>query len=107
MYRIEHYCTPGGADVFGDWFDRLRDLQTQARIAARIDRLAVGLAGDTRALRDGVRELRIDHGPEYRVYFAHSGRAVLLLLCGGDKRTQARDIARAVDYWRDYQGKHL
>ncbi len=103
-YRIEHYCTPSGADVFGEWFDRLRDWQAQARIAARIDRLALGLFGDAKVLRDGVSELRIDHGPGYRVYFARSGRLVILLLCGGDKRTQRQDITRAISYWRDYHG---
>lgn len=84
---------------------KLRDVQAQARIAARIDRLALGLAGDVKALRLGVSELGIDHGPGYRVYFARSGRTVILLLCGGDKRSQARDIERAVGYWQEYRGR--
>ncbi len=71
----------------------------------RIDRLALGLFGDAKALRDGVRELRIDWGPGYRVYYALAGCTVVLLLCGGDKRTQKADIARAVSYWRDDQEK--
>ena len=105
-YRIEHYCTADGTDVFGKWLDGLRDLQAQARIVVRLDRLALGLAGDAKVLRGGVSELRIDHGPGYRVYFARSGRTVVLLLCGGDKRTQAADIARAVRYWREFQERH-
>jgi putative addiction module killer protein len=104
-YEIRHYCTADGSDVFGSWFDGLRDLQAQQRIAARIDRLALGLFGDAKPLREGVRELRIDYGPGYRVYCALAGRAVVVLLCGGDKRTQRADIVRAVRYWADFQGK--
>lgn len=103
-YRIEHYRAPDGTDVFGTWFDRLRDWPTQQRIAARLDRLTLGLFGDTKALREGVHELRIDVGPGFRVYYALTGRTVVLLLCGGDKRTQRKDIARAVAYWRDFRG---
>lgn len=74
------------------------------RIATRIDRLGLGLFGDAKALRSGVHELRIDFGPGYRVYYALTGRTVVLLLCGGDKRTQRKDITRAVSYWRVFQG---
>jgi putative addiction module killer protein len=65
--------------------------------------LQIGNFGDCKALRDGVSELRIDWGPGYRVYFAMAGRTTVLLLCGGDKRKQAADIKRAVEYWRDYK----
>ena len=105
VYEVRHYCTADGADVFGAWFDGLRDRQTQGRIAARVDRLALGLFGDAKSLREGVRELRIDYGPGYRVYFALAGHTVVLLLCGGDKRTQRTDITRAVRYWVEFQGK--
>jgi putative addiction module killer protein len=91
--------------VFGAWFDGLRDRQARGRIAARVDRLALGLFSDAKPLRDGVRELRVDYGPGYRVYYALAGRAVVLLLCGGDKRTQRADIARAVRYWVEFQGR--
>jgi putative addiction module killer protein len=84
-------------------FDDLRDWPTQQRIAARVDRLALGLFGDAKSLRDGDRKLRIDLGPGYRVYYAIEGRSVVLLQCGGDKRAQRRDVARAVGYWQDYQ----
>jgi putative addiction module killer protein len=105
-YRIEHYLTADGSDAFANWFDGLHDRMTQQRIAARIDRLALGLFGDAKALRDGVHELRIDCGPGYRVYYAIEGRTVVLLLCGGDKRSQRKDIARAAAYWRDFQGSN-
>lgn len=73
----------------------LKDRQAAARIALRIDRLAMGNPGDVKSVGSGVSELRIDYGPGYRVYFCRRGADILLLLCGGDKRTQDRDIARA------------
>ena len=86
----------------GDWLARLADLQAKARILARIDRLAVGNFGDSKQLRGGISELRIDWGPGYRVYYALVGRTCVLLLCGGDKRKQSTDIQRAIEYLRDY-----
>lgn len=103
VYAIEHYQTTEGKDVLAAWLATLRDRRAVARIAARIERLAYGLFGDRKPLRDGVCELRIDEGPGYRVYYTRSGRRVILLLCGGDKSTQATDIQRAVDYWKDWQ----
>ncbi len=103
MFTIEQYQTAGGKDVLETWFATLRDRRAVARIAARIERLGPGLFGDWKALRDGIWELRIDEGPGYRVYYARSGRRVILLLCGEDKRTQATDIQRAVEYWKDWQ----
>jgi len=88
--------------VLGDWLARLADLQAKARILARIDRLAVGNFGDSKPLRGGISELRIDWGPGYRVYYALVGRTCVLLLCGGDKRKQSTDIQRAIEYLRDY-----
>jgi len=81
-------------DVFADWLDALRDIRGKAIIVARIKRLAAG-AGDVKAVGEGVCELRIDHGPGYRVYFTRRGHELVLLLCGGDKSTQARDIDKA------------
>lgn len=101
--EVKHYRARDGSDVFAEWFDALRDHRAQARIAVRIDRLSLGLFGDGKALRDGVHELRIDHGPGYRVYYANAERSVVLLLCGGDKRTQRADIARAVACWREFK----
>lgn len=104
-YEVRHFRATDGTDVFGAWFDALRDRQAQQRIAVRVDRLALGLFGDAKPLREGVHELRIDHGPGYRVYYAIAGRSVVLLLCGGDKRAQRADIARAVRYWLEFQGR--
>lgn len=101
--EIRRYVTRSGKDVFGDWLARLADVQARARVAARIDRLAVGNFGDSKRLRGGVSELRIDWGPGYRVYYAIVGQTCVLLLCGGDKRKQASDIERAVNYLSDYR----
>lgn len=78
------------------WFAELRDRQARTRIAARIRRLSLGNPGDVKPVGQGVSELRIDHGPGYRVYFTRRDETLLLLLCGGDKRTQDRDIAHAI-----------
>ncbi|MEX3628538.1 MAG: type II toxin-antitoxin system RelE/ParE family toxin [Burkholderia sp.] len=80
---------------FVRWLDALADLRARARVQVRIERLAAGLAGDAKAVGEGVSELRIDYGPGYRVYYTQRRGVCVLLLCGGDKRTQARDIARA------------
>jgi putative addiction module killer protein len=80
---------------FADWLDGLRDLQGRARVQARIERLAAGNAGDVRPVGRGVSELRIDFGPGYRVYFARRGDRAIVLLVGGDKRTQSADISLA------------
>ncbi|HEX3131344.1 MAG TPA: type II toxin-antitoxin system RelE/ParE family toxin, partial [Thermoanaerobaculia bacterium] len=72
-------------DVFAVWLDDLRDLRARARIQARIERLALGNPGDVRPVGEGVSELRIDHGPGYRVYFVNRGKELIILLAGGDK----------------------
>jgi putative addiction module killer protein len=82
-------------DVFIDWLTKLKDRRAAARIAARILRLEDGNLGDVKPVGEGVSELRINYGPGYRVYFVQASRTILLLLCGGDKSTQAGDIAEA------------
>ncbi|MER2253189.1 type II toxin-antitoxin system RelE/ParE family toxin [Methylorubrum podarium] len=81
--------------VFQSWIDGLRDVRAVARIAKRIDRLALGNPGDVKPVGDGVSEMRIDYGPGYRVYFTTQGRQIVILLCGGDKSSQERDIRAA------------
>jgi putative addiction module killer protein len=83
-------------ETFARWIDELRDIHARARIQARIERLATGNPGDVRPVGEGVSELRIDYGPGYRVYYTKRGRTVLILLAGGDKRTQATDIKTAL-----------
>jgi putative addiction module killer protein len=82
-------------DKYSKWFDALHDKQARARINTRIRRLSLGNPGDVKPVGEGVSELRIDYGPGYRVYFAQRGREVVILLAGGDKRTQGKDIQTA------------
>ena len=90
-------------EVYARWFEKLRDRQARARIDVRIRRLSLGNPGDVRAVGEGVLELRIDHGPGYRVYYVHRGRSVVILLAGGDKRTQDRDIGTAQELARELE----
>ena len=84
-------------DVFAAWFAGLRDRRARARITARIRNLSLGNPGDVKPVGGGVSEMRIDYGPGYRVYFVGRGDVVVILLCGGDKRRQDRDVARALE----------
>ena len=88
-------------DLYVRWFGRLRDRRAKARINARIRRLSLGNPGDVRAVGEGVSELRIDHGPGYRVYFLRRRRASAILLIGGDKSTQDKDVTRARELARE------
>lgn len=83
-------------EIYAEWFASLRDRQARARIDVRIRRLSLGNPGDVRPVGEGVSELRIDYGPGYRVYFVQRGQQVVILLAGGDKRTQAKDIEKAI-----------
>ena len=101
--EIRLYRTGDGRVPFSEWFDGLGDVRTQHRIDARLTRIRSGNFGDARPVGDGVHELRLDFGPGYRVYFGQEGRTIVILLCGGDKSTQQRDIKRAKQYWLSYQ----
>ena len=87
--------------VFAKWIDGLRDVRARARVLARIERLAVGHAGDVKPVGEGVSEMRIDCGPGYRVYFIQRGRELIILLAGGDKRSQRQDIQTALSLARN------
>jgi putative addiction module killer protein len=86
--------------TYARWFARLRDDNARARIDVRIRRLSLGNPGDVRAVGEGVLELRIDYGPGYRIYFTRRGTTVIILLAGGDKNTQAKDIMKAKELTR-------
>ncbi|MFM9967397.1 MAG: type II toxin-antitoxin system RelE/ParE family toxin [Burkholderiales bacterium] len=102
MFEIRRYRRQSGTEPITEWLTDLADRQAQARILARIERLEVGNFGDSKFLRDGVSELRIDWGPGYRVYYGRDGGSIILLLCGGDKRKQSPDIEKAIKLWREY-----
>ncbi len=103
VYEIRHFLSLEGKDVYSEWHRKLRDTQAKIAIDRRINRIELGNFGDHKFCRDGVWELRIDVGQGYRVYYAMAGTQVILLLCGGDKRTQDGDIDRACEYWQDWQ----
>jgi putative addiction module killer protein len=88
-------------DEYAEWFKSLRDRQARARINTRIRRLSLGNRGDVRPVGEGVSELRIDYGPGYRVNFVQRGETLVILLAGGDKRTQQRDIRKALELARE------
>jgi putative addiction module killer protein len=88
-------------EEYSEWFANLRDKKARARINARIRRLSLGNLGDVKPVGEGVSELRIDYGPGYRVYFLQRGREVVILLAGGDKRTQQKDIQKALELVRN------
>ena len=88
-------------DVYAKWIDNLRDIKARARILVRIERLAAGNPGDVKAVGEGVSELRITYGPGYRVYFKQQGQELIILLAGGDKSTQSKDISVAQELARN------
>ena len=105
MMELRIYLTEDGSAPFEDWISGLRDVTGRARIRARLARVQAGDFGDCKPLRDGVQELRIDHGPGYRVYLSRQGNVLVLLLCGSDKADQDRAIRQAVDYLNDWKNR--
>jgi putative addiction module killer protein len=103
MYEIRHYLTTEEKDVYLNWLRKLRDVTAKIALNRRVNRMELGNFGDHKFCRDGVWELRIDVGAGYRVYYAVTGKQIVLLLCGGIKRTQNADIDQACEYWQDWQ----
>ncbi|RKU21643.1 addiction module protein [Candidatus Poribacteria bacterium] len=101
--EIETYRTKNGREPFTEWFNAIQDTRTQTRIRGRLDRLEKGNFGDCASVGGGVFELRLHFGPGYRIYFGEMDRTIVLLLCGGDKSTQIRDIQRAKGYWLEHK----
>ncbi len=101
--QIQRYITSDSKVPFAEWFDSLRDTNAKAKIISRLNRVTAGNLGDYRSVGEGVCELRIKHGPGYRIYFGFRGLTIVLLLCGGDKSTQEQDIHKAKEYWADYE----
>lgn len=103
--ELRYYQTAAGERPAVAWLERLDDTRSRAKIAARLARVQLGSFGDAEPVGEGVLELRIDWGPGYRVYFARLGKEIVLLLCGGDKSTQRKDIKRAKAYFADYKAR--
>lgn len=106
MYEIIHYLDEAGNDPYQDWLDAMRDRVAKVAIIRRVARMEVGLFGDCKPLRDGVWELRVDVGAGYRVCYAHVGDRVILLIGGGDKKSQSRDIERSVKLLKDWEQRN-
>lgn len=103
---VLHYRTAAGKIPYQEWLAKLKDKTAKAAVVRRSIRIELGDLGDHKRLGDGVSELRVDVGPGYRVYFGTVGKMVVLLLTGGDKGSQERDIARAKAYWKDHQERY-
>ena len=101
--ELQFYKTPNGREPFTEWFKTIRDKRAQSSIRSRFIHLEQGNFGDYRSVGGGVFELRIHVGAGYRVYFAAVDNTIVLLLCGGDKSSQAQDIQRAKIYWQEYK----
>ena len=100
---VLHYLATSGRCPFQEWIESVNSSVVKAAVAARINRIRSGTLDDWKSVGDGVFELRVDLGPGYRVYFGRDGKTVVILLSGGEKRSQESDIKRAKGYWRDYE----
>lgn len=100
--QIKQYITEDGKVPFAEWLDSFQDRKTRLKIKLRLDRVEQGNLGDFKVVGEGVFELRIDYGGGYRIYFGQVGLTIILLLCGGDKSSQKKDIKLAQKYWRNY-----
>ena len=96
------YRRPDGREPVREWLEAMKDTKTRSRIEQRLDRITLGNLGDHKAVGGGVSELRLHFGPGFRVYFGEDGRELVVLLCGGDKASQPRDIALAQEYWQEF-----
>ena len=104
-YSIVHY-RENGKDIFQEWRNKLRDTRAKVAIDRTLLNVEKGNFGEHKSCREGVRELIIDFGPGYRVYYSITGKTIVLILCAGDKRTQQKDINKAVEYLKKYKEEH-
>lgn len=100
--EIKIYSTETGKEPFTEWLENLNDLKAKGKIRARLNRVRLGNLSDFKAVGEGVFELRINFGPGYRVYFGRMGKKLVIILAGGDKSSQNRDIQKAKQYWLEY-----
>ena len=101
--NIQIFLSKSGICPFIEWIDALRDDRAKQKIIARLARVRSGNLGNVNSVGEGVHELKIDFGPGYRIYFGHQGEEVIILLCGGDKKTQDSDIKKAKIYWDEFK----
>jgi putative addiction module killer protein len=103
MFELLRYRAANGRAPFTEWIEAIQDKQVQARVLMRVQRLETGLFGDCAPIGEGALEMREHHGAGFRVYFGRHGSTIVILLCGGTKRTQASDIKKAREYWADWK----
>lgn len=103
MIQVFRYQTAEGKEPVTEWLHSLRDKSVQAKVRVRIKRLEAGIFGDSESVGEGVIELREHAGAGHRVYYARHGQTIVILLCGGSKKTQAADIKAAKEYWSDWK----
>lgn len=106
-YAISYYLTGSGGKPFKEWLDGLKDIVARQKIRIRLDRIRLGNLGKNRSVGEGVYELKIDYGPGYRVYYGLEKKTVVLLLLGGDKSSQKKDITQARTFWEDYKRRRI
>ena len=106
MIEVRRYQRPDGEVPLTNWLVGLRDARARAKLEIRCRRVSLGIFGDIKPVGEGVLELREDIGPGYRVYLGQHGTTLVILLCGGDKRTQDTDIKRAKEYWLDWKRRN-
>ena len=106
MIEVRRYQRPDSEVPVTDWLAGMRDARARAKLEIRFRRVSLGILGDIKPVGEGVLELREDIGPGYRVYLGRRGATLVILLCGGDKRTQDADIKRAKEYWLDWKRRN-
>jgi len=102
-YTIDYYLTADGRKPFKEWLDGLRDIAARQKVRIRLDRVRLGNLGRNRSVGEGVYEIKIDYGPGYRIYYGLERKRLILLLLGGDKSSQDKDISLAREYWKDHK----
>ncbi len=105
-FTIYEYTDTNGHSPYARWLKKIRDKTARARIMLQIERMRLGLSGDWKPIGDGLSELRIHYGPGYRVYYGKPGKRIVLILGGGNKRSQQADISLAKSRWKDYRTRH-
>lgn len=106
--QLEYYVKEDGSSPFAQWFNSLKDKQAKAKIQTRLDRLSLGNPGDYKGLMEDIFELRVDVSPGYRIYCGEMNDTLVILLCGGDKKSkkqQSQDIEDAKNFWQDYKAR--
>ena len=101
--KVENYMTSDGGDVFHDWLDGLVDQRTKILIDKTVAKIRLGNLGDHKSVGEGVQEIRLDHGPGYRIYLGEYGNTLVILLCGGTKKRQQQSIDEAKRNWKDWK----